>query len=75
MNNHLILNQTQTCEQPQLQIPRMWQVAVSPYTYKDILGNLEDEIAAESAQMPLAVIPAPEIDPDQFETAYLWFLS
>jgi hypothetical protein len=54
-----------------------WLVAPSRqvYTYQDWIGEPEEEIAAYAASELPAAQPAPEIDPDEFESEFNWFLS
>jgi hypothetical protein len=54
-----------------------WIVAPSHqvYTHQDWIGEPEEEIAAYDASELPAAQPAPEIDPDEFESEFNWFLS
>jgi hypothetical protein len=54
-----------------------WFVAPArpAYTYQDWIGDPEDEIASYDASDLPASNPLPEINPDEFESDYEWFLS
>lgn len=45
------------------------------YTYQDWIGEPEEDIAAYDASELPSAHPAPEIDPDEFESEFNWFLS
>ena len=45
------------------------------YTCEDVLGNLPDEISGEKAGSRLPQLQPAEIEPEEFESVYLWFFS
>ena len=45
------------------------------YTHLDWIGDAEEEISGAEEHAQPAMFELPAIDPDEFEEAYLWFLS
>jgi hypothetical protein len=80
---HPHLNQTCTiaCERPLRAAFENWLVLPGPLTFTcdEYLGNPEQEIlvqcAEQAARQKADPFQTPEIDPDEFESAYLWFLA
>jgi len=54
-----------------------WTVLPTPLklTYDDLMGNLEEEISRELIAAAGELEQMPEIDADDFETAYVWFIA
>jgi hypothetical protein len=54
-----------------------WQVspARQTFTYQDLIGDPDDDIASYNASNLPVPDPLPEIAPDEFESDYCWFLS
>lgn len=53
------------------------QPAKTTYTWKEAFGDVEDEtpISVQACKLNLARFQAPEVDADEFEAVYLWFLA
>jgi hypothetical protein len=47
------------------------------YTWKEISGDFEDEILTsdQACELNSTQIQASEVDADEFESIYLWFLA
>jgi hypothetical protein len=56
---------------------RQAQPAKTLYTWKEISGDVEDEISTseQACEVNSAQILASEVDADEFESIYLWFLA
>lgn len=76
MNTYLDFPLNQTWKSLNISSCR-WLVspAEQAYTYQDWIGDPEEDIVSyEASQLP-SPDPLPEIDPDEFEIEYYWFLS
>lgn len=54
-----------------------WPVFPAPLTFTcdEYLGNPEQEFSAPSTPKKTAAFQTPEVAPEEFETAYQWFLA
>jgi hypothetical protein len=54
-----------------------WAVRLAPqaYTMEECMGDLADEMAAPAAGRKSEADPIPGLQPEDFETAYQWFIS
>jgi len=68
---------TQTIIRTNSQLPFAWLVLADqpPYPYRETIGDPEEELAQAANPAFVSAFVAPEIEPDEFEAAYLWFLS
>ncbi len=76
MNNYPDLTPTNFSQLLRFDVIVNWLLPPEPprYTAEEILGDPAEEIASyETSAVPVA--PIPEIDPDEFESAYQWFLA
>jgi hypothetical protein len=53
------------------------QPANPPYAWKEISGDIDDEVQSSNQACDLisAQFQASEVDADEFESIYLWFLA
>jgi hypothetical protein len=51
--------------------------SATTYTWKEVFGDVEDEnlVSGQACKLNLARFQAPEVDADEFEAVYLWFLA
>ena len=81
MNTHLSLINIHLDQLPVIDLLASWLVAPAAvaYTYEDWIGDPQDELACceQSSCSPLGTAPGciPQVDADEFEREYLWFLS
>ncbi len=56
---------------------RRAQPAKSSYTWKEVFGDVEEEglTSIQTCEINSARFHAPEVDADEFESVYLWFLA
>ena len=56
---------------------RQAQPAKPLYTWKEISGDIEDEVQSsdQACELISAQFQASEVDADEFESIYLWFLA